>query len=112
MLEVVEEAERLCGRLIIIDHGKVIADDTLSGLYRLGQDLGSLRHFRRQAGKTAGSHDCSTATLCSTGLRLTRKVRCSPDEFGSFSPTEKLKISVQTCSNVLSLNRGIDFNKS
>jgi ABC-2 type transport system ATP-binding protein len=30
-----EEAERLCDRLIIIDHGKVIADDTLSGLYRL-----------------------------------------------------------------------------
>jgi ABC-2 type transport system ATP-binding protein len=30
-----EEAERLCDRLIIIDHGKVIADDTLRGLYRL-----------------------------------------------------------------------------
>src|ERR1700683_773658 len=29
-----EEAERLCDRLIIIDHGKVIADDTLQGLYR------------------------------------------------------------------------------
>ena len=30
-----EEAERLCDRLIIIDHGKVIADDTLQGLHRL-----------------------------------------------------------------------------
>jgi len=30
-----EEAERLCDRLTIIDHGKVIADDTLNGLYRL-----------------------------------------------------------------------------
>jgi ABC-2 type transport system ATP-binding protein len=30
-----EEAERLCDRLVIIDHGKVIADDTLPGLYRL-----------------------------------------------------------------------------
>src|SRR5690348_12100209 len=29
-----EEAERLCDRVTIIDHGKVIADDTLSGLYR------------------------------------------------------------------------------
>ena len=29
-----EEAERLCDRMIIIDHGKVIADDTLQGLYR------------------------------------------------------------------------------
>jgi ABC-2 type transport system ATP-binding protein len=30
-----EEAERLCDRLIIVDRGKVIADDTLQGLYRL-----------------------------------------------------------------------------
>jgi len=30
-----EEAERLCDRIIIIDHGKVIADDTLHGLHKL-----------------------------------------------------------------------------
>ena len=30
-----EEAERLCDRIVIIDHGKVIANDTLQGLYRL-----------------------------------------------------------------------------
>src|SRR5439155_4012465 len=30
-----EEAERLCDRLVVIDHGKVIADDTLHGLFRL-----------------------------------------------------------------------------
>jgi ABC-2 type transport system ATP-binding protein len=30
-----EEAERLCDRLIIIDHGKVVANDTLQGLFRL-----------------------------------------------------------------------------
>jgi len=30
-----EEAERLCDRVIIIDHGKVVADDTLQGLYRM-----------------------------------------------------------------------------
>ena len=30
-----EEAERLCDRLVVIDHGKVIADDTLQGLYRM-----------------------------------------------------------------------------
>ena len=29
-----EEAERLCDRIIIIDHGKVIANDTVRGLYR------------------------------------------------------------------------------
>jgi ABC-2 type transport system ATP-binding protein len=30
-----EEAERLCDRLVIIDHGKVVANDTLQGLFRL-----------------------------------------------------------------------------
>ena len=30
-----EEAERLCDRMVIIDRGKVIADDTLQGLHRL-----------------------------------------------------------------------------
>ena len=30
-----EEAERLCDRIVIIDHGKVIADDTLPGLHRM-----------------------------------------------------------------------------
>jgi ABC-2 type transport system ATP-binding protein len=30
-----EEAERLCGRLVIIDHGRVVADDTLEGLHNL-----------------------------------------------------------------------------
>src|ERR1700704_2443820 len=30
-----EEAERLCNRIIIIDHGKVIANDTLNGLHRM-----------------------------------------------------------------------------
>ena len=30
-----EEAERLCDRLVIIDHGNVIANDSLQGLYKL-----------------------------------------------------------------------------
>jgi ABC-2 type transport system ATP-binding protein len=30
-----EEAERLCDRVIIMDHGQVVADDTLQGLYGL-----------------------------------------------------------------------------
>src|SRR5579863_6680982 len=30
-----EEAERLCDRVIIIDHGQVVANDTLQGLYKL-----------------------------------------------------------------------------
>ncbi len=30
-----EEAERLCDRLVIVDHGNVIADDTMAGLHKL-----------------------------------------------------------------------------
>jgi ABC-2 type transport system ATP-binding protein len=30
-----EEVERMCDRVVIIDHGKVIAEDTCEGLYRL-----------------------------------------------------------------------------
>ncbi len=30
-----EEAERLCDRIVIVDHGKVIADDTLQGLHKM-----------------------------------------------------------------------------
>ena len=30
-----EEAERLCDRVVIIDHGKVVASETLQGLYRM-----------------------------------------------------------------------------
>jgi ABC-2 type transport system ATP-binding protein len=33
-----EEAERLCDRVVIVDHGRVIADDDLPGLYRLLPD--------------------------------------------------------------------------
>jgi len=29
-----EEAERLCDRIVIVDHGQVIANETLAGLYR------------------------------------------------------------------------------
>ena len=29
-----EEAERLCNRIVIMDHGRVIASDTLAGLYK------------------------------------------------------------------------------
>jgi ABC-2 type transport system ATP-binding protein len=47
-----EEAERLCDRIVIVDHGKVVADDTLKGLYRrlpatniLTVDLTDPAHF-------------------------------------------------------------------
>ena len=30
-----EEAERLCDRIVIVDHGKIVANDTLQGLHKL-----------------------------------------------------------------------------
>jgi ABC-2 type transport system ATP-binding protein len=60
-----EEAERLCDRIVIIDHGKVIADDTLRGLERLvpssrrltveldGGDARWLEELRAQGGVEA-----------------------------------------------------------
>jgi ABC-2 type transport system ATP-binding protein len=37
-----EEAERLADRIVILDHGRVIADDTLPALYRAHPGAGSL----------------------------------------------------------------------
>src|SRR4051794_29390004 len=37
-----EEAERLCDRIIIIDHGKVIANDSLEGVRRLAPSVNML----------------------------------------------------------------------
>jgi len=48
-----EEAERLCDRLVIIDHGKVIADDTLQGLHRM-VPVANLLTIELEAGKLNG----------------------------------------------------------
>jgi ABC-2 type transport system ATP-binding protein len=48
-----EEAERLADRLVIMDHGRVIADDTLEGLHRAHPDAGSLEKvFLALTGRT------------------------------------------------------------
>ena len=53
-----EEAERLCDRIVILDHGRVIADDTLQGLVSAGageqHDRDRVRGPRRDgAGRAA-----------------------------------------------------------
>jgi ABC-2 type transport system ATP-binding protein len=48
-----EEAERLCDRLVIIDRGKVIADDTLQGLHRM-LAVGNLLTVELKDGKRDG----------------------------------------------------------
>jgi ABC-2 type transport system ATP-binding protein len=48
-----EEAERLADRLVILDHGRVVADDTLDGLYRAHPGAGSLEKvFLALTGRT------------------------------------------------------------
>ena len=51
-----EEAERLCDRIIIIDHGKVIANDTLDAVRRMVPSVNVHRNRRGEsrAGWLAG----------------------------------------------------------
>ena len=68
-----EEAERLCDRVIIIDHGQVVANDTLQGLYRLlpvtnllaveldnGQDAIQLNELQALAGVRSAKLEAGT----------------------------------------------------
>ena len=45
-----EEAERLCDRIIIIDHGKVIANDTLDAVRRMVPERERARNRRGESG--------------------------------------------------------------
>jgi ABC-2 type transport system ATP-binding protein len=69
-----EEAERLCDRLVIIDHGKVIADDTLQGLHRMLPDT-NLLTIEVEDGKIDG--------LCLEELRLVAGVESAEVRGGS-----------------------------
>jgi ABC-2 type transport system ATP-binding protein len=69
-----EEAERLCDRLVIIDHGKVIADDTLQGLHRMLPDT-NLLTIELEDGKVEG--------LCLDELRLVAGVESAEVRGGS-----------------------------
>ena len=42
-----EEVERLADRIVVIDHGKVIANDTLAGLHATCRRRGGSRRSRR-----------------------------------------------------------------
>jgi ABC-2 type transport system ATP-binding protein len=58
-----EEAERLADRIVVIDHGNVIADDTLAGLHTLMPDA--------MVPAAGGGAAAATATLEAVFLRLT-----------------------------------------
>src|SRR3984957_12240503 len=70
-----EEAERLCDRIVIIDHGKVIANDTLQGLHKLlpitniiAIDLDSAEGFKPE--QMRGLPDVKPAELIESTLRV------------------------------------------
>ena len=78
-----EEAEKLCDRIVIIDHGKVIANDTVRGLY---QKLPASRAATIEL--DSSPDDSVLASLgavpgISAVARITAGIRIEADEFGA-----------------------------
>ncbi|MGC1456853.1 MAG: ABC transporter ATP-binding protein [Steroidobacteraceae bacterium] len=79
-----EEAERLCDRVVIMDHGRVIADDTVAGLHR------KLPAARSAALQLAGP-PATDGLLAELGalpgigavVRITGGIRIDTDDFGA-----------------------------
>jgi ABC-2 type transport system ATP-binding protein len=74
-----EEAERLCDRIIIVDHGKVIANDTLDAVRRMAPSLNVVELEIDNPGEGdwwagLGSIDGIDAVACE-GRRLSVTVR-------------------------------------
>jgi ABC-2 type transport system ATP-binding protein len=76
-----EEVERLCDRIVIIDHGKVLADDSLTGLlarapvankltlkYNLPPDTAALAEVRNVPGVTRVDLDGTDLSVAATDL--------------------------------------------
>jgi ABC-2 type transport system ATP-binding protein len=66
-----EEAEKLCDRLAVIDHGKIIADGTLPQLRAL---LGE-----RDLVRVSGRFDCMAVPDAARGLHGAELVHCTED---------------------------------
>ena len=64
-----EEAERLADRIVVIDHGKVIADDTLAGLQSRVAAIGGARPKDRGEGAPGVSLETVFLTLTGRSLR-------------------------------------------
>jgi ABC-2 type transport system ATP-binding protein len=82
-----EEAERLCDRIVIIDHGRVIANDTVRGLYRLLPASRSVELLF----DTAAADDALLAALASlpgiSGIaRSDAGIRIETDDFAAGLP--------------------------
>jgi ABC-2 type transport system ATP-binding protein len=64
-----EEAERLADRIVVIDHGRVIADDTLTGLQSRVAAVGGARAKDRGEGAPGASLETVFLTLTGRSLR-------------------------------------------
>jgi len=64
-----EEAERLADRIVVIDHGKVIADDTLAGLQSRVAAVAGVRATDRGEGAPGVSLETVFLTLTGRSLR-------------------------------------------
>lgn len=79
-----EEAERLCDRIVIIDHGRVIANDTVRGLYRLLPNSRSVElQFEGTSADDALLADLSSLTGVSGVARSGAGVRIETDDFSA-----------------------------
>ena len=60
-----EEVERLCDRIVILDHGRVVADDTQQGLRARRADdcRPALRNIRRDRSAIVGRSECPRHTV-------------------------------------------------
>ena len=78
-----EEAERLCDRIVIIDHGRVIANDTVRGLYRR---LPVSRAVSLEIGGASADEGLLSSLAALPGIsgvqRTAGAVRMEMDDFG------------------------------
>jgi ABC-2 type transport system ATP-binding protein len=80
-----EEAEKLCDRLAVIDRGKIIAEGTLAELRSL---LGE-----KDLVRVAGRFDCKSVPQAIRGLADTELVHCAEDVITLAAPEASKKLS-------------------
>ena len=80
-----EEAEKLCDRLAVIDHGKIIAEGTLTQLRSI---LGE-----KDIVRVTGRFDCKNVPQALRGLPDTELVHCAQDIITLAAPEASKKLS-------------------
>ena len=71
-----DEAERLCDRVAIMDHGKVIALGTPRELIASIGVEHMVEFSSRQRGARSTSRRCGASTACAMFARRTERCRC------------------------------------